>query len=60
MADIERLRSALKPFAEIPLWRDAYPDAHFDAVPEALRGYVTVEQVRSARAALHEQEGDQG
>lgn len=46
---MDRLRSALKPLAAIPLWRDTYPDARLDRlVDEGLP--FTAEQVRAARS----------
>ena|SRR3990167_3538030 len=48
--DIERLRAALKPIADIPLWRDTYPDAKYDSV--ALVNPITVGIVLAARASL--------
>jgi len=55
---IERLRAALEPLADIPLWRDTYPDATIDTTLQAIE-CITVEHVRAARAALgaHEQSG---
>lgn len=52
-AENEKLREALKPFAAIPLWRDQYPDAKRDELgAQQMRGFVRVEDVRAARAAL--------
>lgn len=52
-ARIQELEGALQPLAEIPLWRDTYPDAKDDTlVQRQLQGYVTVASIRTARAAL--------
>lgn len=50
--EIERLREALKPLAGIDLWRDTYPDAKFNSMPSHMDGYLTVDDVLKARAAL--------
>jgi hypothetical protein len=59
--EIEELRAALKPFAEIPLWRDVYPDAkHDELTAQQVRGYIQVEHVRAARVAFKlEQKGNE-
>lgn len=52
--NIERLRAALRPFAKISLWRDTYPDAKSDRImAQQMQGYIKVEDVRAARAALY-------
>lgn len=58
---LERCRKALEPFAEIPLWRDTYPDARSDCLFGEISVLVSVEQVREARATLNDlQEGNDG
>jgi hypothetical protein len=55
LAEIERLRSALKPFADLALWHDTYPDG-----PDTLSSgdmmtqYITADMVRDARKATAE------
>ena len=49
---LQELEAALKPLADIPLWRDTYPDAKWDDV--FYGGRLTVEHVRAARAALEQ------
>jgi hypothetical protein len=53
IAEIERLRAALKPFARIELWRDTYPDAKFDRV---MTCPCVVEQIKAARVALGDEQ----
>lgn len=50
------MREALEPLAKISLWRDKYPDATADFLTaRELQGYLKVEDVRRARAALASQ-----
>lgn len=51
LSEIERMQAALKPFADIALMRDTYPDAEHDCIdgPDLS---VTPKMVRGARAAL--------
>lgn len=56
----DRLRAALKPFADLSLWRDTYPDG-----PDILSSgsmmtqYISADMVRAARAALAYEQGAQ-
>ena len=52
IVEIERLRAALKPLAEIALWRDTYPDAKFNSMPSHMDGYLSIEDILKAREAL--------
>ena len=47
---IEQLQAALKPLADIPLWRDTYPDGKYDDTFVSAR--IAGERVLAARAAL--------
>jgi len=55
----DELRAALKPFAQLPLWKDTYPDARVDLIiGVGERGMpITPDDVRRARAAL-ERDGE--
>lgn len=58
-AEIERLRSALKPLAAIPLWSDSYPDCDSDFIEvDNLHLHFTVEQIKAARAARANEQGE--
>lgn len=58
MTQIEQLQAALKPFADLALWRDTYPDG-----PDILSSgtmmtqYITADMVRAARKAINELPG---
>lgn len=57
----DEMRKALEPFAQIPLWRDQYPDAKIDEpMDQRLRGYIKPGDVRAARAALSQAHGEGG
>ena len=56
-AERDEAREVLGPFAKIALWRDSYPDAKKDVLAAyQLQGYIKVDDVRAARAALASQQ----
>lgn len=55
-AENEKLRAALKPFAEMELWTDAYPDGPLSATSK--ERFVDPLWIVKARAALKETDND--